>query len=142
MRNILNGIGKYKLYFLRGYQGYFALLLSLFNSTIIIYKLLLEDFSILPSWIRYSYFAIIFISVLIIIGIIIGKFDMKRGTFNQEQETFAEHSPIWQRIFKQLDTIEGYLDEQEMKNFVYSAGLETLKRLEKEEKELEKEEKT
>ena len=115
MRNILNGIGKYKLYFLRGYQGYFALLLSLFNSTIIIYKLLLEDFSILPSWIRYSYFAIIFISVLIIIGIVVGKFDMKRGTFNQEQETFAEHSPIWQRVFRDLEDIKQKLDHKKDK---------------------------
>jgi len=110
LRNTLNGIGKYKLYFLRGYQGYFALFLSVINSTIIIYKLLLEDFSILPTWFRYSYFAIMFLSLLIIIGIIVGKFDMKRGTFNQEQETFAEHSPIWQRIFKDLEQIKEKLD--------------------------------
>jgi len=110
LRNILDGIGKNKLFFLRGYQGYFALLLSMVNTTIIIYKLLLEDFSILPSWIRYSYFAIFFMTLLIFVSILIGRFDMKKGTFNKEQEEFANHSPIWKRIFKDLDEIKEKLD--------------------------------
>lgn len=112
-RTTLDLIGQYKLYFLRGYQGYFALILSVVNTSAIMYYLIIDNLTAIPDWIRYSTFSAIFIILLLFGGIIVGRFDMRRGTFRREQEELGKRSPLWSRVFKQLDRIEKRLDEIE-----------------------------
>ncbi len=104
LRTLLNTVGKFKMYFLRGHNSWFYFIFWLVNFTIIIYKLLLEDL-FMPEWMRFSYFFILFVFIYVPISILVGKFDLKRGTFRGEVGVVLEVNPIWVQQFKNQETI-------------------------------------
>lgn len=104
MRKLLNGVGKFKVYFLRGHNSWFYFAFWLVNFTIIIYKLLLEDI-ILPEWMRFSYFFLLFCFIYVPLAILIGRFDFKRGTFRGEMDVTLDVNPIVQKQFKNQEKI-------------------------------------
>ncbi len=104
LRTLLNTVGKFKMYFLRGHNSWFYFIFWLVNFTIIIYKLLLEDL-FMPEWMRFSYFFILFVFIYVPISILVGKFDLKRGTFRGEVGVVLEVNPIWIKQFKNQEKI-------------------------------------
>jgi len=113
MKKSINIFGKYRLYFLRGYSQYFALLISIYSHGLIIYNFSIGSISFL-SWInRFIYFFMVFVTLLLLLSIIIGSFDYRKGSFNEEQKTFGKHSPLWSELFERLERIEKRIEELE-----------------------------
>jgi len=112
LRKTLDTTGKFKMYFLRGHNSWFYFAFWLVNFTIIIYKLLLEDL-VMPEWMRFSYFFILFIFIYIPLATIIGKFDYKRGTFRGEANLSLEVNPIIQKQFANQEAI--ILEQQKIR---------------------------
>ena len=106
LRKTIDKFGEYRLYFLRGYTQYFALLISLFSHGLIIYNLLIKNIFFLSFFERFSIFFISFITLLFPLSIFIGKFDYKRGSYNKEQETLYKNSPQWVRLFEEIKDLK------------------------------------
>ena len=120
-RKILDNIGKYKMFFLRGHNSWFYFIFWLVSFTTIIYKLLLED-SIMPEWMHFSYFFFLFIIVYVPLAIVVGRFDYKKGTFRGEVNVSLEVNPLIQKQFKNQETI--ILEQKQLR-----AELEKIKEL-------------
>lgn len=110
-RKFFDWFGENKLYFMRGYNQYFQLPISLINSSAILYYLVVDNMTGVPDWFRYYVFVAIFLNTIILFGWSMGKFDYKKGTFNQEQKTFAGQSPIWKEHFANQKRLEEKLDK-------------------------------
>jgi hypothetical protein len=59
----------------------------------------------MPEWMRFSYFFILFVFIYVPISILVGKFDLKRGTFRGEVGVVLEVNPIWIKQFKNQEKI-------------------------------------
>lgn len=112
LRKFLDVTGRHKQYFLRGHNSWFYFAFWLVNFTVIIYKLLLEDV-VLPEWLRFSYFFVLFILIYIPLAIFVGRFDFKRGTFRGEVNLIRKVNPIWVQQFENQETI--ILEQKELR---------------------------
>ncbi len=110
LRILIDKIGRYKQYMVRGHSNWFALGLSIINFTIIVYKLLVEELYFIPAEIKsYWIFALIFIVGYFIVSTIVGYYDLKKGTYNAEQQVILQRSPIWRDLFTKLERNEANL---------------------------------
>ena len=106
-RKIIDRGSRYKQYFLRGHNQWFALAFSLINFTLIFYKLLLENLVFIPDYLKsYTLFVILFGLTYFPLATIIGFYDFKKGTFNAEQKLSREISPIWKELFSRIEKLE------------------------------------
>ena len=111
-RKMFDGLGKYRLFFARGYQIYFAIFLTLFNTSVLAYNFVIIKVPFLSNIIKsFWIFTMIFLIVLISFSIIMGKFDFKRGTYRKETEVVAKYNPIWQKVYADFDYIKKALGE-------------------------------
>lgn len=107
MRKSIDKFSITKQYFLRGHNSWFSLFFSLTNFTIIFFKLLLENLSFVPEFLKsYLVFVIIFSLIYFPLSTIIGYLDFKKGTFSAEQTLQKEISPVWQELFFKIDRLE------------------------------------
>lgn len=107
IRTIIDRGSRYKQYFLRGHNQWFALAFSLINFTLIFYKLLLENLVFIPDHLKsYTLFLILFGLTYFPFATIIGFYDFKKGTFNAEQKLSREISPIWKELFSRIEKLE------------------------------------
>ena len=107
LRKMIDQGSRFKQYFLRGHNSWFALIFSLLNFTLIFYNLLFKNLFFIPEILKsYSIFFLIFGSLYFPLAAIIGWLDFKKGTFKAEQELSLEISPIWQELFKKLSNLE------------------------------------
>lgn len=105
--NLFNIYGKISLYFRRGHNTYIGLPLSLINMGLIFYNFAFKNFAFIPEKFKsLPLFIFIFFLTYLPLCIIIGIIDYKKGSFKSEQETIANNSPNWQKLFKELKQIK------------------------------------
>ena len=110
LRKFFDGFGKYRIYFTRGYSTYFGLFLTLFNTSVLAYNFVIINTPFLYFLFgRFWIFTLVFVVVLVSFGTLLGRFDFKRGSYKKEVLVVAEVNPIWQRVFKSLDSINEQL---------------------------------
>ena len=103
---IIKFLTKVRIYWMRGYST-IAIFISLFNFNILLYNFILKKSIWLPS--RFNNFWICFLIIFLImfpLVIFLGKKDFHKGTWQQEQIILSNISPIWKKVFGQLDRIE------------------------------------
>lgn len=131
-RRFFDILGEYRLYFSRGYSFYFAIFLTLFNTSVIAYEFVVKDSPFMSSiFTRQVTFVSAFLVVLVSSSTALGKFDYMRGTYKSETETVMKYNPIWQKVFKILTRQDKKLD-----NII--ERFEKLEKLEKRIEELER----
>ena len=107
MRKSIDKFSITKQYFLRGHNSWISLFFSMTNFTIIFFKMLLENLSFVPEFLKsYLVFVIIFSLIYFPLSTIIGYLDFKKGTFSAEQTLQKEISPVWQELFFKIDRLE------------------------------------
>lgn len=112
LRTLVDGLGKWKFYLIRGHSQWFALALTLVNFTVIFYKLLVEDLNFVPTFLRrYWIFTTLFITLYIAVSTIVGKLDYEKGTFKSQQKVVQNTSPIWEEVFNRLERLEEKIDQ-------------------------------
>ena len=109
----LRQVALLKTYFIRGHSQWFAYIISLLNFVSIFYYLVINNLSFIPDWFRFTYFIIIFVCTYFPITAFVGWYDFKKGTYKVEQNLVAEISPLWKKLFSQLDLISQRLDQLE-----------------------------
>jgi hypothetical protein len=68
---------------------------------------LIDNLTIIPEELKLlRYYIFIFVFTYIPGAIILGYWDMNRGTYRVEQKMAKELSPIWKEVFERLDKIE------------------------------------
>jgi len=112
LRKSIDRFGVYRLYFMRGYGLYFAIVLTLVNTSLIVYNFLIIKIPpLLNLFAHFWVFALAFLLGLIPFATIIGFFDFKRGTYRKEQLRVMELNPIWDIVFKRFDKTDKELQE-------------------------------
>jgi hypothetical protein len=122
LRKTIDRGARLRQYFLRGHSNWFALAFSLINFTLIFYNLLFVNLFFIPDIFKsYSIFFLIFGICYFPTAAMIGWLDFKKGTYKEEQRLSLEISPIWQEVFKKLNSLEDVnkevlLELQRLKN--------------------------
>ncbi|MHA1910589.1 MAG: hypothetical protein ACTSYA_02735 [Candidatus Kariarchaeaceae archaeon] len=108
----------FRTYFIRGHSQWFAYGISLINFVSIFYYLVIDKLSIIPDWFRFTYFILFFVCTYFPLTTFVGWYDYKKGTYRVEQNLVAEISPLWQKLYKQLDLLHEKIDllENNQKN--------------------------
>ena len=105
-------LGKLLLYFRRGYATYISFPLSLMNMSIIGYNFAFKEMSFIPESFKHLWvFILIFFFTFIPISVIIGYYDIKKGTYKSEAKTAADNNPNWIKLFKELKEIKEKINE-------------------------------
>ena len=130
MRGIARSVRDLWIYFKSGHSGYFTFILSLSNFIVLQYNLLVERIPFLKHVIpRMSTFIILFSLVYFPVAVIVGYYDIRRGT--TMRRPFL--TPYTQ------DTIESHIKlRRSLKHFYNGEKDEALKELEESEKLLNK----
>jgi len=111
IRTVINKFGRLKLYFLRGHSQWFVYVFSLTNFSLLFYNFLFKNLRFIPEALKQFYiFFSLFIILYVPIAMIIGYFDFKKGTFKAEQMVMLEMSPIWKKMFIEINIIRNQLD--------------------------------
>ncbi|MHA2290700.1 MAG: hypothetical protein ACXACK_00905 [Candidatus Hodarchaeales archaeon] len=107
LRKTVDRGARIKQYFLRGHNNWFALVFSLLNFTLIFYNLLFINLFFIPEILKsYSIFFLVFGSLYFPLAAVLGWLDFKKGTYRAEIALTREISPIWQEVFKKLDSLD------------------------------------
>ena len=119
LREIIDKFGRLKLYFLRGHSQWFVYIFSLTSFSLLFYNFLFKNLGFIPEYLKqFSIFFLLFIVLYIPLAIIIGYFDYKKGTFKAEQGIILEWSPIWKKMFTEIEVLNSKLDkiQEKLKN--------------------------
>lgn len=112
LRKIINHFGVYRLYFTRGYGLYFALILTIINTSILFYNFIVIKVPFLLNIFgQFWVFTTLFVMLLIPAGVIIGYLDYKRGPYRQEQLEIKKRSPVWKEVFEDFEQLKKELRE-------------------------------
>ncbi len=104
------------VYFRRGHNIYFALLVSFLNFIVIQYRLLIEHIPLLKQiFPRLFIFLLTFIAVYVPITIFVGWWDTKKGVFPEEARILWSRNPMVRELFRKIERIEKKLEEIEKK---------------------------
>ena len=105
----------YRLYFYfrRGYTTYIGFAVGVLNFLVIQYRLLIEKVPLLESLFagKFIIFAIVMLILLSIAAILIGWWDMKKGSFPEEARVSWQYNPEFQWLKCKIEEIERKLDE-------------------------------
>lgn len=106
-RSLLYRLSEARTYFLRGHGNWLVYPISIINFISITFYLLIDNLTIIPEELKLlRYYIFIFVFTYIPGAIILGYWDMNRGTYRVEQKMAKELSPIWKEVFERLDKIE------------------------------------
>ena len=99
-------------YFRRGYTAYFTFLIGFLNFVVIQYSLLIQRYPILqeifPNMYTFAAFAVIVIGG---VTTLIGWWDYKRGSVQEETRLTALANPEWRWLKQKIERIEKELEE-------------------------------
>ncbi len=116
LRKILDHVGRLRQYFIAGHSRWFALVLSLMNFTLIFFNLLWVDLYFIPEELKdFLVFFLIFMTGYIPLSIIVGYFDLRKGTFWAETQIALEVNPVFVKLFLELSAIRNDLKQLEKK---------------------------
>lgn len=105
LKSQLLKISRLRIYFLRGHSNWFAYVMSLLNFVTISFYLLIENLTIVSDNFKFRHYVLLFVVVYLPLAIIVGYFDMTRGTYRVEQKMAKELSPLWKEVFEKLDAL-------------------------------------
>ncbi|OLS28452.1 MAG: hypothetical protein HeimC2_06710 [Candidatus Heimdallarchaeota archaeon LC_2] len=105
LKSQLLNISRLRTYFLRGHSNWFAYVMSLLNFVTISFYLLIENLTIVSDNFKFRHYVLLFVVVYLPLAIIVGYFDMTRGTYRVEQKMAKELSPLWKEVFEKLDAL-------------------------------------
>jgi hypothetical protein len=110
--SILYKLSEARTYFIRGHGQWLTYPISIINFISISFYLLIDNLTIIPEELKLlRYWIILFISTYFPLAIIIGYFDMKKGTYRVEQRMAKNLSPIWVEVFEKLDNLDNQQKE-------------------------------
>lgn len=110
---MMEQLGRYKQYFLRGHSQWFSLLLSLVNFTLIFYNFFFDKLSFIPDQLKsFPAFFVLFMFLYVPISSAVGLADLKRGTFKSENELMYQINPIWRDLKETLTRIERRIENE------------------------------
>ena len=100
------------VYFRRGYGVYIAFLVGVLNFLVIQYRLLIETIPFLKSLFPDALsFGITAFVGLLLGSIVLGYFDYRYGTYQEEVKAGLKTHAAWKKIFNELDQIKSELGE-------------------------------
>lgn len=106
LRRILDKIGRLRTYFLAGHSRWFALILSLTSFTLIFFNFLWIELVFIPEELKqFSVFFLLFMMGYIPLSILVGYFDLHKGTFHAEVNVSLEVNPVNMKLFQELSDI-------------------------------------
>ena len=104
-RSVLWKLSTLRTYFLRAHNNWFAYAFSLLNFITISFYLLIDNLTAIPDSFRLRHYVFLFVVIYAPLAIIVGYFDLRKGTFRVEQKLARDLSPIWNEVFDKLNEI-------------------------------------
>lgn len=106
LKSALWNLSLVRSYFLRGHNNWFAYVMSLLNFITISFYLLIDSLTFVPESFKFRYYILLFVLLYVPLAVIVGYWDLKKGTYKVEQTLAKNLSPIWTDLFTQLDQIK------------------------------------
>ena len=106
-KSTLYKVSEARTYFLRGHGNWLVYPMSIINFISVSFYLLIDNLTIIPDEFKLlRYYVLAFLVTYIPAAIIIGYFDMNRGTYRVEQKMAKELSPLWKEVFDNFNKLE------------------------------------
>jgi len=104
---VVDKIGIFRLYFLRGHQQWTNLLIQMVQFTLIFFELLWVKLDFVPDFMKsYVVFLAMFGIFYSVGAFSIGYWDFHKGTYQASEKKWGEISPNWRKQFGGMTQLE------------------------------------
>ena len=95
---------------MRGHNSWLFLPIIIIRSSLVIYKLTLEDALVGVEWMSYWVFVSLYAIIYVFLCMSVGVIDIKKGTYKGQAEIDLWNNPVWKEHFSKLNIIENQVN--------------------------------